>query len=262
MLSRSKYAYLYLAIGLVGAFLLMLMAVSWDSQLPFRTALVRPLPAAVRYSLFVDPNAPIIQRWAEAIRQLSDDPAVRAAYAVETVNRRVIYRSDEEVWGYTDHLATPTEMEAKRVAMGWSDIREDCDGQAIMLASLLRALEIPARVSQSGFSWSPLRGGPDGHAWVTAIVGGIEGDLLTDGPSLKLPHVPIRFEGDDSHPAAILGLSSFLLREIDQDDVRIPQPELRLWPIAYVWLLAFLLVWIRRTLMISAAVCEEQGGDA
>jgi len=83
----------------------------------------------------IDPNYPGLEPWTEELRaQLK--PGMSPPKALKTVERfvyeKVPYKWDWETWGASDYLPTLAEV----LQMG----AEDCDGRAVVAASLLRAL--------------------------------------------------------------------------------------------------------------------------
>ncbi len=89
----------------------------------------------------IQPDAPALQPWLEEIRASlpSDLPPREALQRVqEFVYAKVPYEWDWNTWGLADYFPTVEEV----VAQG----KEDCDGQAIVAASLLRNLGYDARL--------------------------------------------------------------------------------------------------------------------
>jgi len=111
---------------------------------PYPGVLVRQLSRIGDPDRLVDPHAPSLQPLLDELRpQLADDPAPREALKrVERfVYRKVPYDWDWNVWGVSDYWPTVEEV----LAMG----REDCDGQAVVAASLLRGLGFDAHLAGS-----------------------------------------------------------------------------------------------------------------
>lgn len=61
--------------------------------------------------------------------------AARLEHINRTVNRRIRYASDREVWGREDHWASPLEL--------WLQGRGDCEDYAVAKFALLRAAGVP-----------------------------------------------------------------------------------------------------------------------
>lgn len=62
------------------------------------------------------------------------------------VYERVAYEWDWNTWGMADYLPTVDEMFAAADARGEGHLREDCDGRAVIAASLMRRLGYDARI--------------------------------------------------------------------------------------------------------------------
>lgn len=89
----------------------------------------------------IEPDAAVIQPMLEELRPLlADDPLPREALQrVERfVYQKIPYAWDWVTWGTVDYLPTVTEA----VEMG----REDCDGRAVVAASLLQNLGFEAQI--------------------------------------------------------------------------------------------------------------------
>ncbi len=89
----------------------------------------------------IEPDAPAIQPFVDELRpMLADDPPPREA--LKRVERYVLekipYAWDWVTWGTADYLPTVTEA----VEMG----REDCDGRAVVAASVLQSLGFNAQI--------------------------------------------------------------------------------------------------------------------
>ncbi len=83
----------------------------------------------------IDPTLPALQPWVEQVRQRLDPemPPPKALRVVQHfVYEKVPYKYDWETWGCADYLPTLSEV----LETG----SEDCDGQAVVAASLLRNL--------------------------------------------------------------------------------------------------------------------------
>jgi hypothetical protein len=89
----------------------------------------------------VEPNAPALMPWAAELRASlpTDLPAKETLRHVERfVYDKVPYEWDWNTWGLSDYLPTASEV----VAAG----KEDCDGRAVVAASLLAGLGFQARI--------------------------------------------------------------------------------------------------------------------
>jgi len=89
----------------------------------------------------IEPNAAILQPLVDELRlRLTDDPSPREALQrVERfVYEKIPYAWDWDTWGTADYLPTLTEA----LEMG----REDCDGRAVVAASLLQNLGFNAQI--------------------------------------------------------------------------------------------------------------------
>jgi hypothetical protein len=81
-----------------------------------------------------------------------DDPAALLAAVQQFVQREIPYAWDWDVWWVADYVPTIEELLAKG--------REDCDGQAVLAAALLRKRGVDAHLV-----------GGSGHMWVVTPVG-------------------------------------------------------------------------------------------
>ena len=89
----------------------------------------------------IDPDLPELQPWVQELRATLDPdwpPKKVLAHVQRFVVRKIPYAWDWETWGAADYL--PTCREA--LAMG----REDCDGRAVVAASLLRNIGYEAEL--------------------------------------------------------------------------------------------------------------------
>ncbi len=83
----------------------------------------------------LEPDAAALQPWVAELRvALADqhDPPQMLKTVERYVNQRIRYAFDWETWGVMDYLPTLDEV----LALG----REDCDGRAVVAASLMRKL--------------------------------------------------------------------------------------------------------------------------
>ncbi len=105
--------------------------------------------------------------WRAALAdRLADEPADSELLPVVQgfVVERVPYAYDWETWGVVDYLPTVEEV----VTMG----REDCDGRAVIAASLLRGRGVEARLVADGahvWVWTPLGETMGPHAVATVV---------------------------------------------------------------------------------------------
>ncbi|MFQ5589587.1 MAG: hypothetical protein ACE5HE_00350 [Phycisphaerae bacterium] len=130
--------------------LFILNRLSWPIRLPIKWALFGisvlivcfPYPnrlvAHIKHwrdpNLLIEPNAPVIQSFIEELRpQLNEQQT--ASETLNTIQNyvyaRIPYAWDWLTWGVADYLPTLSEV----VAAG----HEDCDGRAVVAASLLRS---------------------------------------------------------------------------------------------------------------------------
>jgi hypothetical protein len=128
---------------------------------PYPGRLVRHLQHCRDPNALIEPDAPALQPLVEELRsRLSDDLKPRDALKrVERfVYEKIPYEWDWNTWGTADYLPTVTEV----IEMG----KEDCDGQAVLAASLLRCFGFNARLVNN-FS----------HMWVRTD----QGDTMSPG---------------------------------------------------------------------------------
>ncbi len=89
----------------------------------------------------IEPDAPALQPLFERVRPLVADessPAKVLSTVRDFVYDEIEYAWDWETWGTADYLPTVTEA----ISMG----REDCDGRAVVAASLLRKLGYKSQI--------------------------------------------------------------------------------------------------------------------
>ncbi len=103
--------------------------------------LIRHLQHYRNPSALIEPNAKSIEPWVQELApKLSDD--IEPREALKRVERfvydKVPYEWDWNTWGTADYLPTVGEV----VAMG----KEDCDGRAVVAASLLRRFGFKAEL--------------------------------------------------------------------------------------------------------------------
>jgi len=142
---------------------------------PFRFA--RHLSHIANLDAMVEPAAPELAAWeAEVRRRLekkrqgrssvpwgadnSNRPPMDPLAAQKEVQRfvyaKVAYAWDWDVWGMADYMPTVSEMFEQAAAARDGRMREDCDGRAVVAASLMRRLGYESRLV------TDLR-----HVWVT-----------------------------------------------------------------------------------------------
>lgn len=108
---------------------------------PYPGLLVRHLQHYQDTNALIEPDAPALQPLVEELRsRLSDDLKPRDALkrVEQFVYEKIPYEWDWNTWGMADYLPTVTEV----IEMG----KEDCDGRAVLAASLLRRFGFNARL--------------------------------------------------------------------------------------------------------------------
>jgi hypothetical protein len=157
-------------------FLLVLLLVLF----PYPNRLIRHVERLRNPAVLVDPEAPEVGPLTEELRPQLDG-AESPADALKTVERyvyaKVPYAWDWETWGTADYLPTISEV----VTMG----KEDCDGRAVLAASLLQNLGYKAELVTDF-----------GHVWVKTDKG------ETMGPGKKKAAVATK-EGLKFQPGAL-----------------------------------------------------------
>lgn len=132
--------------------------------------LVRNLAHWSRVDELPDPDNPALGPWVEQLEaRLGGDETPKQVLArVESfVRRNVPYEWDWVTWGAADYLPTLAEI------MALDPIREDCDGRAVVAASILRKLGYDARLvsdTKHVWVWTP-RGetmGPGGRKFLVS----------------------------------------------------------------------------------------------
>ena len=122
----------------------------------------------------IDPDLPELQPWVGEVRT-SLKPEMPPPKVLKTVERfvyrKVPYRFDWETWGSADYLPTLAEVLEQGA--------EDCDGQAVVAASILRALGYRAElVTDFAHVWVKTDKGetmkPGKHQSVVAGAKGVE----------------------------------------------------------------------------------------
>lgn len=144
---------------------------------PYPSRLIRHLSHLSTLEAMVDPDAVELDAWAEEVlRRLAEsDPRASSSASGATtksnprrvqrmverlVRERVVYEWDWNTWGMADYMPTVREMFEAGRASPDGIIREDCDGRAVMAASLMRRLDYDASIV------TDLR-----HVWVTTPQG-------------------------------------------------------------------------------------------
>ncbi|MFQ5491797.1 MAG: hypothetical protein ACE5GE_13845 [Phycisphaerae bacterium] len=121
----------------------------------------------------IDPDLPALAPWFDEVRQglkQPDNPKQALRTVERFVNDKVPYRFDWETWGAADYLPTLPEVLEK----GY----EDCDGRAVVAASLLQKLGYKAElVTDFAHVWVKTDRGetmsPGKHRSVTATDQGL-----------------------------------------------------------------------------------------
>jgi len=124
----------------------------------------------------VNPNSPALEPLLRDVeQQLGGDRSPGAAFlAVEsTVRKQIRYAFDWETWGVTDYFPTVEEIMDKG--------QEDCDGRAIIAASVLRRLGFEAFVvADFAHAWVQTpQGDLMGPRKAEAVVTGVNGPRFT-----------------------------------------------------------------------------------
>ena len=108
---------------------------------PYPNLFVRHLRHWKNPNALIEPGAPALQPWVEELRPElpADLPPREALKRVERfVYEKVPYDWDWNTWGLSDYLPTVTEL----IEMG----KEDCDGRAVIAASLLQNFGFKAQI--------------------------------------------------------------------------------------------------------------------
>ncbi len=154
------------------------------------------IPRWLNPESLVNPNSPALQPLVsefDSIRQPDWDRPRLAQEIQYFVYRKVPYDWDWNIWGNADYFPTVEEVMTQK--------REDCDGRAIVAASLLRRYGIKA--------WLVLGGG---HAWVKTDVGEVMGpasrkavEVTEQGPQVNWSYLWQLYKD------IAMGISVFLL---------------------------------------------------
>lgn len=156
----------------------------------------------------IDPDAPgviaIANEVETALRETYKDPSAaiatdpRLLEIVEAVvNHRVTYAYDWDTWGNLDYLPTVHEV----IELG----REDCDGRAVLAASVLTRLGVEARLV-----------GNTSHVWVWTPIGETMGPQESKAVEVTPDGVRFNWRGVVEIPRTLaFGVAMFpLLREL------------------------------------------------
>jgi hypothetical protein len=162
----------------------------------------RHLSHLLELQAMIQPDAPELAAWEQEIRsrleaRRSTGGATGTSAAAGPSGRelqrevqafvleRVKYEWDWNLWGSADYLPTVAEMFARGAEHG-GEVREDCDGRAVMAASLMKRLgQSPALVTDLRHVWVET---PEG-AWMgpggrKAMVATSEGTRLSLGAAV------------------------------------------------------------------------------
>ncbi len=124
----------------VAAFVLTTLVVLW----PDPRLLIRHVRHLSDLNGLIDTEHGAIREWAGQITPDSPEEAAVIRAVERFVLEQVRYAWDWDEWGAADYVPTVTEMFDRRRPDG--TLREDCDGRAVIAASLLRALGRDARI--------------------------------------------------------------------------------------------------------------------
>ncbi len=108
---------------------------------PYPNLFVRHVRHWSNPNALIEPDAPALQPWVEELRPElpADLPPGEVLKRVERfVRKKVPYEWDWNTWGLGDYLPTVTEL----IEMG----KEDCDGRAVIAASLLQNFGFKAQI--------------------------------------------------------------------------------------------------------------------
>lgn len=141
---------------------------------PFPSQLIRNLGHLRNLQGMIEPNAPELAGWDQEVRSriekaassqptTAPDVVPSSRLAQREVERFVLekvrYEWDWNLWGSADYMPTVAEMFEKAKEYG-GQVKEDCDGRAVMAASLLKRLGYEPTIV------TDLR-----HVWVTTPEG-------------------------------------------------------------------------------------------
>lgn len=150
---------------------------------PYPNLFVRHLRHWRNPNALIEPDAPALQPWVAELRPdlPADLPPGETLKRIERfVYKKVPYEWDWNTWGLGDYLPTVTEL----IEMG----KEDCDGRAVVAASLLRHFGFKAQIV-TDFS----------HVWVKTD----QGELMGPG---RRKAVVFTDRGLQFHVLALAGL--------------------------------------------------------
>lgn len=175
---------------------------------PSPSRFARHLSHIADLDAMVEPAAPELATWEAEIRrrlekkrqagplmqaETSDpvappiDPRAAQREIERFVLAKVAYAWDWEVWGVADYMPTVAEMFEQAAASQDGHMREDCDGRAVMAASLMRRFGYESRLV------TDLR-----HVWVTTP----RGEWMGPGRGKTLKSSP---RGNETQWATALG---------------------------------------------------------
>lgn len=139
----------------VGVFVLVVLAVCF----PYPRATIRHFSRALDPNAVIDPQAAGLDVLeAKVLERLDGDSETDSLLAAveRVVYEEIAYSWDWDTWGLVDYLPTTAEALEQR--------REDCDGRAVVAASLLRRMGIEAQLAAN-----------TAHVWVWTPQGEIMG---------------------------------------------------------------------------------------
>jgi hypothetical protein len=139
----------------IGVFLLVVAAVCF----PYPRATWRHFGRALDPNSVIDPQAEgLAALEAVVVERLAGDPSIESTLAAveSVVYEHIAYAWDWDTWGLVDYLPTTAEVLEKG--------REDCDGRAVVAASLLRRMGHEAQLAAN-----------TAHVWVWTPYGEIMG---------------------------------------------------------------------------------------
>jgi len=107
---------------------------------PYPNLLIRHIRHWSNPNALIEPDAPALQPWVRELQTMpmESDPKAVLRNVQAYVLKHVPYDWDWNTWGMADYMPTVAEVVEKG--------REDCDGQAVIAASLLKSLGYNARI--------------------------------------------------------------------------------------------------------------------
>ncbi len=107
---------------------------------PFPSLFLRHIRHWSNPNALIEPDAPALQPWVRELRAMptESDPKSVLRNVQAFVLKHVPYDWDWNTWGMADYMPTVAEVVEKG--------REDCDGRAVIAASLLKSLGYNARI--------------------------------------------------------------------------------------------------------------------